>query len=335
MFLSVVIPAYNSGKYVINALRSIHCQSRDDVEVIVVNDGSVDNTESLVVNYKIENPEFNLKLISIENGGLANARNVGLNAATGKYFINLDSDDYLENGIIEKLRDKDQEEEFDVCFYGFADFEEETGLLYNKYDEKFQFYSGSHTGYDAFLDKIARKIWICQGSACYRKQIILDNIIYNKKDINQGEDFYFIMRVLLCSKRVVSIPYAGVNIMFRNDSMMHTTFNLSFLQIFDAISLLKKYVQCTVQDKNYKEQMLLWLDAEYERSRLSIANKIIQYNGNKRKIKTLKEIKELIPEFQSTGLIKLNKKKKLESLIFNHVPYLYIKCVILYKKLKG
>lgn len=93
--ISVVIPMYNSQDTIVSALESIRTQTAADLiyEVIVINDGSTDNSAALVEEYRRENPDLNICLINKENGGVSSARNVGLKAAKGNWIALLDSDD--------------------------------------------------------------------------------------------------------------------------------------------------------------------------------------------------------------------------------------------------
>ncbi len=91
--VSVVIPCYNQAQFLLDALNSVFSQSYDNWECIIVNDGSTDNTEELALEWKKKDCRF--KYIFKENGGLASARNAGLNVATGQYLQFLDADDII------------------------------------------------------------------------------------------------------------------------------------------------------------------------------------------------------------------------------------------------
>ncbi|AZI23392.1 glycosyltransferase family 2 protein [Chryseobacterium taklimakanense] len=92
--ISVVIPMYNSAGSIVRALDSIKNQDyRGEVEIIVVNDGSKDNSREIVEDYQLKNPSQKISLINQVNGGVSKARNAGMKNAKGKYIAFLDSDD--------------------------------------------------------------------------------------------------------------------------------------------------------------------------------------------------------------------------------------------------
>lgn len=96
--VSVIVPAYNCSKYINKCIDSIINQTYDDIEPVIVNDGSKDNTREILEQYGDK-----IKLINKENAGVAEARNTGIKAATGDYIMFLDSDDYLELDCIEDI----------------------------------------------------------------------------------------------------------------------------------------------------------------------------------------------------------------------------------------
>lgn len=99
--ISVIIPAYNVEKYIIECLDSIKGQTYQDIEIIVVDDGSTDNTFEIVKKYSKNNT--NIVLSHQENGGVCVARNKGLDLATGEYVMFIDADDFIPLDAIEML----------------------------------------------------------------------------------------------------------------------------------------------------------------------------------------------------------------------------------------
>jgi len=93
--ISVIIPLYNAEKTIVDALNSIKAQTIgvQEFEVIIINDGSTDQSVNVAENYIQEHPEMNIQLLNQPNGGVSNARNAGLRIAKGEYIALLDSDD--------------------------------------------------------------------------------------------------------------------------------------------------------------------------------------------------------------------------------------------------
>ncbi len=109
--VSVIVPVYNVEKYIKNCLESLVNQTLKDIEIIIVNDGSTDSSKSIIYEY-IEKYN-NIVYLEKENGGLSDARNYGLNYAKGEYIAFLDSDDYADISIYEKMYNKAIEENSD------------------------------------------------------------------------------------------------------------------------------------------------------------------------------------------------------------------------------
>ena len=111
--VSVIVPVYNVEKYVEKCLQSLVNQTLDNIEIIVVNDGSTDNSKQIIQAFIKENLDTNIIYLEKENGGLSDARNYGMNYATGEYIAFLDSDDYVKNTIYEKMYNKAVEKNAD------------------------------------------------------------------------------------------------------------------------------------------------------------------------------------------------------------------------------
>lgn len=102
MQVSVIVPMYNVENYIKECLDSLVNQTLKDMEVIVVNDGSTDGGVEIVESYCKKYPDL-IRLVHKENGGLSDARNYGIPYAKGKYIGFLDSDDYVESTMYEKM----------------------------------------------------------------------------------------------------------------------------------------------------------------------------------------------------------------------------------------
>ena len=102
--VSVIVPVYNVEKYITRCLTSLVNQTIDDLEIILVNDGSKDNSEQIIRQFKKDYK--NIIYVKKENGGLSSARNFGLIYATGEYVAFLDSDDYVDSSLYQKMYEK-------------------------------------------------------------------------------------------------------------------------------------------------------------------------------------------------------------------------------------
>lgn len=111
--VSIIVPVYNVEKYLEKCLISLVNQTLDSYEVIVVNDGTKDNSQEIIDRFKREYPNI-IKSYIKKNGGLSDARNFGIKKASGEYIGFVDSDDYVEVDMFEKLYNKAKEKDFDV-----------------------------------------------------------------------------------------------------------------------------------------------------------------------------------------------------------------------------
>lgn len=91
--VSIIIPYYNQGEYIEETLRSVLAQTYENIEIIIVNDGSTDNSDEVIQNLIRENPS--ILYFSVPNGGVSKARNFGITKAIGKYILPLDADDII------------------------------------------------------------------------------------------------------------------------------------------------------------------------------------------------------------------------------------------------
>ncbi len=125
--VSIIIPVYNTRKFIIECLDSIKAQSVTDYEVILVNDGSTDDSEQIIADYISENNLSEFHLINKENGGISSARNVGLSKAKGKWILFFDSDDWLEPDCLEELLSVANKSCADLIIGGYQACDQQNG----------------------------------------------------------------------------------------------------------------------------------------------------------------------------------------------------------------
>ena len=121
--VSIIVPVYNVEKYLSKCLESLINQTLKDIEIICVNDGSTDNSLSILKEYA--NKDSRIKIIDKQNEGVSVARNTGIEVATGEYLIFVDSDDYLVENACEKALNTIEHNNSDICIFGHYDLVDE------------------------------------------------------------------------------------------------------------------------------------------------------------------------------------------------------------------
>lgn len=130
MLLSIIVPIYNVEKYINECVDSLLAQdiSKDEYEIILVDDGSPDNCPKICDDYAEKNS--NVKVVHKQNGGVSSARNAGLDNATGKYVWFVDGDDFIGANILGKIKAELLKGDFDECRLYMYEFKDGTDITY-------------------------------------------------------------------------------------------------------------------------------------------------------------------------------------------------------------
>lgn len=217
--VSVIIPVYNVENYLRKCLDSLVNQTLKDIEIIVVNDGTTDNSQEIIDEYVKKYPK---KVVSViqENGGQGTARNTGLLYAKGEYIGYVDSDDYVEENMYEELYKKAKVDDSDIVICGN-----------NVVKENYDFLSKEEVDKEFLLGKMA--VW----NKIYKKNIIVDNKIQFRSKV-WYEDLDFTMKVYFSSKKISYVDKTLYNYLLREGSTMNNNNikrNLELIQAFDSL----------------------------------------------------------------------------------------------------
>lgn len=222
--VSIIVPVYNAEKHIEKCLDSLINQTLNDkIEIIVVNDGSVDNSENIIKRY-IEKHKSNniIKYYYKENTGVAKTRNFGIDKANSEYILFVDSDDYIDVKLIEKLK-KYIDEGIDLIKFKLQRVNENGQILEKVDGPVFE----KTTGEEAFCKMYSEDILI--DSPCVyliKKELFTKNNFIFKRTYH--EDFGLIPLIILASRTVVSTPYylysyvQAPNSITRNDNYSKT-----------------------------------------------------------------------------------------------------------------
>lgn len=179
---SVIIPVYNSERYIENCLKSLLNQDYQNIEIIVVNDGSTDSSEKIIKEYSKK--KSLVKYIYQDNFGAPSARNKGLSKATGDYIIFFDSDDFVEKNFISKMVEK-IEEGNDLVICGSDEIDMNSHFLQKKRTDlkyKFKDFKYEKFFYDPY-----------PGNKIFRKSII-DKYGIRFDNVRIGQDLNFYLK---------------------------------------------------------------------------------------------------------------------------------------------
>lgn len=234
--ISIIVPAYNIAPYITRCLDSILHQSYESIEVIVINDGSTDNTGQIIDEYAGRNPG-KVKCLHIPNGGVTNARLIGIANANGEWIGFVDGDDEIEQDMYERLVENAQKYNADISHCGYQ-------TIVNNGERIHYFYN---TGRCVVRDKITGLRDLLEGAfvepglcnKLFRKQLF-DCIISTNamnRDIKQNEDL--LMNYLLFKEANIAVyeDFCPYHYLTRSDSA--TRANVSANKIFDPIKVME------------------------------------------------------------------------------------------------
>lgn len=219
--VSVIVPVYNVEKYLNKCIDSLINQSLKDIEVIIVNDSSPDSCQSIIDTYQNNYPNL-IKSFIKENGGQGSARNYGLDYASGEYISFVDSDDWLDLDMLEKMYNLAIKDNSDVVICDMMDYYEDgSKKVFNC------------TKYDS--------VYKVTPSAC--NKIFKKEIISNIRFLNGlwYEDFNFTTKILLNNPKISTISNLYYNCHSRKVSTMNNNNAIKNLDIITIIEDLKDY----------------------------------------------------------------------------------------------
>lgn len=198
--ISVIIPVYNVEKYIIECIESIINQTFKDIEIIVVNDGTKDNSIKIVEEYLSDK---RIKIINKANGGLSSARNEGMKVAKGEYIYFIDSDDFINEDVLEVLYKNLESERFDIIFSNFSFYNDKTKKE-KKSKFNFPFKENINKGYYFLYNGEEINVW----NRLYRREFLEKyNFRFIEEIIYEDQDFGF--KTILLAENIKYIENYG------------------------------------------------------------------------------------------------------------------------------
>ena len=281
--VSVIVPVYNVEDYIEKCLNSLVNQTLEDIEIIIVNDGSKDNSENIIKSFLSRYPQ-KIKYLEKENGGLSSARNYGIPYATGEYIAFLDSDDYVELDTYENMYNLAKKENSDMVECNFIwEYPQKIKIDIGKK------YSGKHE----MIEKIRVVAW----NKLIKRQVIEKSKIQFPKGYRY-EDVEFTYKLIPYLENISFIHYIQ-----RQNSISNMQ-NERTKEIFVVLNNVIKYYKELEIYEEYKDEL------EYVYTRYLLCSSLLRMVKIKEK-KTRKEILNLTWENLNKNFPKWKKNKIL------------------------
>lgn len=214
MLISIIIPVYNAEKFLKKSIESVINQSYENIELILINDGSIDNSELICNEYTLT--DNRIKVISQKNGGPAAARNAGLRQAKGDFVFFLDADDFIEKNTMEILVDEYNQYQPDLVMANFSKLEDNGAIIkqsvsFHLNNELFKHRVKELSKIDIadyirhFLKYPSNHLISYCWARLYKMSIIKENGIFFNEDMRLFEDFVFNLEYLKYTNKIVFV----------------------------------------------------------------------------------------------------------------------------------
>lgn len=237
--VSIIMPVYGVERYIAKAIRSVQSQTYIDWELIVVNDGTKDKSRDIAESFA--KSDSRIKIVDKQNGGLSDARNVGLAHASGEYVLFFDSDDWLEPSILSKLvrKLKVSDADFVVCGYYIDFVDDEGNELRSIVKDSIPTNAKSAGEYFDLMERYMNFAW----NKLYRHDFLRQHNLLFEKGLWLIEDCEFMSRVLQCKPKISYLPFAGYHYIQRPESTLSKAFNNQVIEFMRRkMSLYKPYL---------------------------------------------------------------------------------------------
>lgn len=203
--ISVVIPVYQTERYLRQCLESLVVQSFPDFEVVLIDDGSKDGSGAICDEYSAHDSRFSV--VHVANGGVSKARNIGLERAKGDYIVFVDSDDWVEPDYFQSI--VDYLDKYDLLFYGMRVVSGD-GMDQNIGYEAERMFSDDRSFSDVIYSLFEKGVLGYMCLMCVKHELILKHRVRFNEAISLHEDALFTYDCLMCAGKIGSLsiqPY--------------------------------------------------------------------------------------------------------------------------------
>lgn len=242
MILSYIIPVFNSAKFITTCLESLIIQQllQTDYEIIMVNDGSSDDSEMIINKWCKNHPDIIVKYFKQENRGQGSARNLGISKSSGKYIWFVDSDDFLQKNSAKILLEELIKDDLDAIWFDhrLVDIACNT-ITQPKIDCKKDFSTEIYNG-ELFLKKVF-KTSCMPVMFLFKKELITNNKLFFHEGI-YFEDIIFTPKLIYYSKKIKYYNLVVYNYVIHSNSTMRSTDKL-YKRTLDSLVVIQEMLK--------------------------------------------------------------------------------------------
>lgn len=300
MKVSIIIPVYNSEKYLEECINSLLNQTYKNIEIILINDGSTDSSYEICMKYK--KYDF-IKIINQENQGVSAARNTGLKNATGEFIMFVDCDDYVANNIVEELLKNMSDCDMAICEYNELYKNTLIPIPINNKDRVIN----NKKAIELTFDSAGGYIW----NKIFKFDIIKRNNILFDTNIHMLEDQLFVIEYLTYTNKVAITNKALYNYRIRKSSAVGNIYSQKYSTILISLKRINEIIdKLHIDDIIIKQKIL---EYSLKNKNNYIAKNIENYFG--------KDIKKIYKEFLNSNKVKF--KSKLKIFVMKNLNFIF------------
>lgn len=336
--VSIIVPVYNSEKYIKKCIESIINQKYKNIELIIIDDGSTDNSSSICRDYLKKDKR--VKYYYKDNSGVSDSRNFGIEKCKGYFIMFVDSDDYIDNDYIYLMMNYAENNNFDFAI-------SDNYIERNKRNKRVKTFNNKDMKVLEITSPFAIDNYFTSYNMCtacktlFNRNFIINNNIRFNSNINFGEDMLFSITSYIKAKKAIYINLAGYHYVYNRKSASNNKNLKKSIKYCEDNYLLYESIEKLLNEANYKYNMQLINDACLNNYLTGVDD--IVYSSNN--VKTIIEEKNLmykkyLKRFNlSESKISLIRKTRIYLLINNLNIFIFSsiirKCLKKVKKILG
>lgn len=320
--VSIIVPVYNVEKYIDKCLNSLVNQTLKEIEIIVVNDGSPDNSQKIIDKYVKKYPN-KIKSYIKKNGGQGSARNYGLKKANGEYIGYVDSDDFVNKRMYEKMYDIAVSKNADIVITRDSKITEDGKISDNYF-------------FDKIVDKKTNAFFGNMGvcNKIYKKELLLKNNLEFKENV-WYEDVAFTIKAIISANKIdYCIDESLYYYLSREGSTMNNSNVKRNLEILEAFDDILSYIKHNKKEEYFSIIEFLAIDHIYISAIVRVLKADANKNVKKQVInKLISYMNKNFPNYKSNEYINtLPKNRKIVYILVRKKMYKIIEMIFAVKR---